>query len=321
MSFNPFRADPQISSRLDALEQSSGPRVRSAVDQALAGTRRRVADNLGGVLPAADAARIGAAHGLTGDELMLMSLGVAQDFARPPVSNFHVGCVGREAGTGNLVFGGNLEFVGAHIGNTVHGEGFVFTRAFSRGTAIETIAIGEAHPCAHCRQYLSEFAATQSLTLIDPLGHRLNMADLYPWPFDPDYLGETGIVPGTINHPELTLAPTDLPVATTRELTRLGRRSYTPYGKSPAALLLTLGDGTLIGGSAIESVSFNPTISPLQAAMIDLFAHGYAATDIAAATIAVAADAEVDYARHAAAALAAVAPGVPLRVLYWTATT
>jgi cytidine deaminase len=287
------------------------------VGQALAGTERQIADNLGGVLPAKQAAEICAAHGVTSDELMLLSLGKARDFARPPISNFYVGCVGREAGSGNLVFGGNLEFTGAHIGNTVHGEGFVFTRSFSRGTAIETIAIGEAHPCAHCRQYLSEFAATVSLTLIDPLGHRLKMADLYPWPFDPDYLGEKGIVAGTVPHPDLMLAPNGLPAATAAKLIERGRHSYTPYGKSAAAVVLTLTDGTLIGGSAIESVSFNPTISPLQAAMIDLFAHGYSAPDIASAAFAHTPGAQIDYAMHACDLLVAIAPAAEIEVLAW----
>ena len=317
MSTNPFRADPLIASRIEALEQSSGDAVRSAVSQALAATERRIADNLGGVLPARQAVEICAAHGITSDELMLLSLGRARDYARPPISNFYVGCVGREAGSGNLVFGGNLEFTGAHIGNTVHGEGFVFTRSFSRGTAIETIAIGEAHPCAHCRQYLSEYAATASLTLIDPLGHRLKMADLYPWPFDPDYLGEKGIVAGAVPHPGLALAANALPPATAARLTDIGRRSYTPYGKSPAAIVLTLKDGALIGGAAIESVSFNPTISPLQAAMIDLFAHGYAASDIASAAFGHSPAAQVDYAMHACDLLVAIAPEVELEVLAW----
>lgn len=318
MSNNPFHADPQIRARVEALELSSGATVRAAVAQALAETKRRIAENLGGVLLAKQAGEICAAHGISSDELMLLALGTARDFAHPPISDFYVGCVGREAGSGNLVFGGNLEFVGAHIGNTVHGEGFVFTRAFSRGTAIETIAIDEAHPCAHCRQYLSEFAATAALTLIDPLGHRLKMADLYPWPFDPDYLGEKGIVAGAVHHAELELAGAgDLSVAAAAKLTSLGRHSYTPYGKSPAAVLLRLSDGTLVGGGAIESVSFNPTISPLQAAMIDLFAHGYAASDISAATIAVSGKALVDYDRHAAAALAVIAPAVRLQVLRW----
>jgi cytidine deaminase len=78
-----------------------------------------------------------------------------------------------------------------------------------------------------------------------------------------------------------------------------------------------LSDGTLIGGSAIESVSFNPTISPLQAAMIDLFAHGYAATDITAAVIATTDGAQVDYVLHTVDALAFIAPGIALRMLKW----
>ena len=36
--------------------------------------------------------------------------------------------------------------------------------------------------------------------LIDPLGHRLTMAELYPWPFDPGYLGEPGYCGDTNGH-------------------------------------------------------------------------------------------------------------------------
>ncbi|MEO8756451.1 MAG: cytidine deaminase [Devosia sp.] len=319
MSNNPFQVDQRIAVRIEALEQSSGTAVRAYVAQALSTTQDRIAENLGCVLTAKQATEICDAHSISSDELMLLSLGKARDFAHPPISEFYVGCVGREAGSGNLVFGGNLEFVGAHIGNTVHGEGFVLTRSFSRGTAIETLAIGEAHPCAHCRQYLSEFAATASMTVMDPLGHRLKMADLYPWPFDPNYLGEKGIVAGEVRYPSLELKLSGDPVspAVAGKLTELGRRSYTPYGKSPAAIVLTLKDDRLIGGSAIESVAFNPTISPIQAAMIDLFAHGYVATDIAAAAAATAEEALVDYVLHAADTLAVVAPAVVLSVVKW----
>jgi cytidine deaminase len=317
LSLNPFGFDPEIRARIAALETEAGIAVRDAVSRALAETERSLAENMGGVLPAKAASAICAAHGINADELLLLSLGAAQRFAHPSISEFYVGAVGREAGTGNLVFGGNLEFTGAHIGNTVHGEGFVFTRAFSRGTAIQTLAIGEAHPCAHCRQYLSEFAAAQNLVLIDPLGHRLRMADLYPWPFDPDYLGETGIVAGAVPHPQLELRPHDLPARVAAALTRLGQRSYTPYGKAPAAMVFILKDGALIGGGAIESVSFNPTISPIQAAMVDLFAHGYAAGDIGDAIIATKHGAQVDYILHTVDALAVIAPGVALRMLAW----
>ena len=80
--------------------------------------------------------------------------------------------------------------------------------------------------------------------------------------------------------------------------------------------MLQLRDGTVIGGAAIESVSFNPTMSPLQAAMIDLFAHGYAAGDIASAAMATY-PGPVDYVRHARDLLGVVAPGVALREVAW----
>lgn len=316
LSVNPFHADPTIRARFEALDASIGADVRRAIARGLERTRRDIAGNNGGVLLRDDVDAICREHGLTVEELMRLGKSFAEGFARPPISDFHVGCVGLEAGSGNLIFGGNLEFVGAHIGNTVHGEGFVFARAFSRGTAVETICLGEAHPCAHCRQFLSEFAATRELTLIDLAGHRLKMADLYPWPFDPGYLGETGIVAGEVRHPHLSLAANDLPHATAARLTELGRQSYTPYGKAPAAIVLTLQDGAVVGGAAIESVAFNPTISPLQAAMIDLFAHGYAAGDIGSAAMA-AYPGPVDYARHARDLLGVVAPGVTLREVAW----
>jgi cytidine deaminase len=271
-------------------------------------------------LSRAEVQRIDAAFGLSGDELMLLSVKQAEGFARPAVSNFYVGCVGRETETGNLIFGGNLEFPGAHIGNTVHGEGSVFARAFSRGTSVETIAIFEAHPCAHCRQFLSEFAATAKLTLIDPMGHRLRMADLYPWPFDPDYLGEKGIVAGEVRQPRLGLVANELAPAAATKLIELGRRAYTPYGKAPAAILLMLRDGAMVGGAAIESVSFNPTMSPLQAAMIDLYAHEYEEKDVVAAVLAATRGAAVDYVKHARDLLAAIAPGVQLQVVEWAST-
>lgn len=317
MSSNPFAADPDVSKRLARLEHERGDDVRQAIGEALSRNSRDPIENIGGVLLGADAAAIARANGITPDELMLLALATAQDFARPPISDFHVGAVGREAGSDNLVFGGNLEFVGAHIGNTVHGEGFVFARAFSRGTTIETLAIGEAHPCAHCRQFLSEFAASAKLTLIDPLGHRLTLAQLYPWPFDPAYLGETGAVPGLVGWPDLTLPGDATPPGAAALLTGAVERAHAPYSKCPAAVALWLEDGRHVTGATIESVAFNPGLGPLQAALIDLYAHGYATADIEAAALGVLSGGAVDYVAGTAALLAAVAPGVPLTVHRW----
>jgi cytidine deaminase len=316
LSLNPFQADADVRERVSAISRACGDAVRTSLRAALAAGRHDLAGNMGGVVAGSAAAAIARQNGISADELMLLALEVAQDFAHPPISGFHVGAVGCEAGTGNLVFGGNLEFPGAGIANTVHGEGFVFCRAFSRGTSIDTLALGEAHPCAHCRQFLSEFATSRDLVLIDPLGHRLTLAQLYPWPFDPGYLGETGIVPGEEHDRTFNLPRRGTAADPGREaLEAAGRRSHVPYGKSPAAVQLRLRDGATVTGATIESVAFNPAMTPMQTALIDLHAHGYSFEDIVDAAVATVPGAPIDYVSAARELLSAVAPHVSLAVI------
>lgn len=318
MSLNPFIADPRVASRHAAQLARVGADVEAELTAIAAANARRVGENLGGIVEAADVARLVERFALeSAEDLMLLALPVARRFASPPISSFFVGAVGRERGTGNLVLGGNLEFPGAHLGFTVHGEGFVFTRAVSRGSVIATIAIGEAHPCAHCRQYLSEFAATRELELIDPLGHRLTMAQLFPWPFDPDYLGDTGYAPGSRSWPDLALPPGDLTEAAAARLVAAGQKGHAPYSKCPGAVVLVLNDGNMVAGAAIESVAFNPTMGPLQAALIDLAAHGYTVADIASAALATRHGGAVDYAASTTELLGRLAPGTPLTIVGW----
>lgn len=318
MSVNPFAADSAVSARLAAI----GPEVRDAiaarVKASISARNRQPASNDGGVLAAGIVADLIAEFSLASvRDLMCLLLDVAKGIANPGISNFFVGAVGLEAETGNLILGGNVEFPGTHLGFTLHGEGFVFTRAMSRGTNISVIAIGEAHPCAHCRQCLAEYAASYKLELIDPLGHTLTLAQLYPWPFDPNYLGESGAVPGRELWPALKFDEHAGSPITERLLT-VGRRSHSPYSKCPGAVVLQLSDGNSVSGHAIESVAFNPTIHPIQAAMVDLLAHGYSYSDISGATLGTVRGGDVDYTVSTRELLARLAPEIPLQVLGWT---
>ena len=318
MSLNPFRADPVVAQRLAANAARLGPRLGERIASLVAGNGTDPAAGNGGVLLAEQAAALVAEFALDGvEDLMLLALPAAQRLAQPPISSFFVGAVGRERETGHLVLGGNLEFPGTQLGTTVHGEGFVLTRAAARGTSIVTLAIGEAHPCAHCRQYLSEFAPTRDMVLIDPLGHRLTMAELYPWPFDPGYLGEVGFVPGAVGRPELELGANALEPALAAALREAGRRAHAPYSKCPGAVLLVLRDGSVVSGFSVESVAFNPTMGPLQAALIHLAAHGRGREAIAAAVLATSVGGAVDYSRSTRELLDSVAPGVPLTIVGW----
>jgi len=86
-------------------------------------------------------------------------------------------------------------------------------------------------------------------------------------------------VPGAVPWPDLTLDASGLEPDLAEALLRAGRRAHAPYGRCPAAVALRLPDGRLIVGSLIESVAFNPTISPLQSALIGLHADGGSPAD------------------------------------------
>ncbi|WP_299644456.1 hypothetical protein [Devosia sp.] len=317
MSLNPFQADPAIAARARQLSAEIGDKLSQEIARLAAAKNRRPEDNLGGIVLGSEVAILLESFALQSvEELMLLALPAARQIARPPISNFFVGAVGLERETGNLVLGGNVEFPGAHLGFTIHGEGFVFTRAASRGTTIETIAIGEAHPCAHCRQYISEFSTSRELTLIDPLGHRLSLAELYPWPFDPGYLGDAGYLAGSYDA-ALDLVPNDWPTTIADRLLDAGRRAHAPYSRCPGAVVLALADGQTVSGFSVESVAFNPTMGPLQAAMINLIAHGYDVSDIAEAALGTRLGGNVDYALSVTELLGKLAPGAPLNILGW----
>jgi cytidine deaminase len=315
VSDSPFPTDP---ARAAAHEARAGdaPAIRAAALDGLGAES-------GHVVPAERAAEVVERFDLLDvDALMLLLLDDARTLADPPMSGYWVGIVGRESDTGDLVLGGNLEFPGTHLGTTVHGEGFVMTRAYQRGTSIATLALNRAHPCAHCRQYISEFAASADLTLIDTLGHRLSLADIYPWPFAPSALGEVGAVPGIDHHPDLAIADARraeqaLPDGARTALLAAGRRAWTPYSGCPSAAVVQVADGSLWSGAAVESVAFNPTMPPLQSALIAARAHGHAWADIRAAWLGTTVGGDVDMTRSAADLLAVIAPDSPLTVVDW----
>jgi len=309
VSVSPFRPDLDVAARIARLTAAIGPAYAASLTEALA---------LGHVVPGAAVRDLVERLDLAGPrDAALLALPTATRLAKPPISGFLVGAVGIEAGSGDLVLGGNLEFPGVDLASTIHGEGFVVARTFARDTTLAVLAIGEARPCAHCRQCLSEYASSRDLVVIDPLGHSLSMAELYPWPFVPGDLGQPGIVPGAVPWPDLSLTDPRLAQDVSDLLVRTGRRAHAPYGGCPAAAVLRLGDGRLFSGALIESVAFNPTIAPLQAALIELVAHDGAYAAIESATLAVVGAADSDLTHATRALLAAVAPGASLIVAEW----
>jgi cytidine deaminase len=318
------RGDAAVARRLatlSALAERAGPDVVAEVERIVAAPSR---DPLGGsAIPAALAADLVAQHGLGSPlELALLALPVAGAMARPPISGYRVAAVGVEA-EGDLVLGANLEFPGADLGATIHAEGFVALRARRRGRRLATLAVRKAHPCAHCRQTLAEAADADQLTIVDLLGNELSLEDLYPWSFRPAALEHQGDTPGATPWPALSFAATGaaldegIPADVAAELLAAGSRAHAPYSGAPSAVVLRLDDGRLRSAGCVESVAFNPSVTAMQAALVEVAAARADAAGITAAWLGRTDGGPVDPEAGFRALLRAVAPDAKATVVDW----
>lgn len=232
-----------------------------------------------GILVATDAQRIARERGVTVDELMTMLLPLAAEYAKPPISHYKVGAVSRGL-SGNLYFGTNLEFAGQALSFTVHAEQSSVTNAWMNGeTGIDAIAV-TAPPCGYCRQFLNELVTAERLVVTMPKETR-TLRDLLPGAFGPRDLGIDG---GLMQHEEHALAiDEDDDVA--RAALIAARMSYAPYSKSFAGVALCTRDRVIVSGAYAENAAFNPSLSPLEAALSQLNLAGHAFGEIADAVL------------------------------------
>ncbi|BCP51918.1 cytidine deaminase [Kaistia sp. 32K] len=314
-----FRPDAAIGLRCEALLETVEPALNAEVAARLA-EPRPPEDGL--VLSADVAAELVARHNLADiRELMLLLVPFARNVARPPISNFTIGAVALERETGALLLGGNVEFPGANLGEAIHGEQFLSARAFSRGTSIAAIALEAAPPCGHCRQFLAEFRGGLDVDIITMQGHRIPLRDLLPWAFSPADLGEAGVTPLAPGSVRQSLAVVRSEIAEIpaleQALVAAGQFAYVPYGRAPSAVALRLVDGSVITGAALENVAFNPSLGPLQVALVNLIAAGRAYDEIELAVLGGVEKGAVDYSRDLPNLLATVAPKASFKRVVW----
>jgi cytidine deaminase len=269
-------------------------------------------------IPAAAAAALMDRHRIkSAVELAFLALPLADAMARPQISGFRVAAVGIEGETGDLLLGANLEFPGSELTTTIHAEGFVALRARHRGRTLATLAVREARPCAHCRQTLAESASAGGLRLVDPLGNDRSLDELYPLAFRPAALGMDGDVAGRVAWPNLAYAgaPPEGEVAGT--LLEAGVRAHAPYSAAPSAVALRTADGRTFAAGCVESVAFNPSVSALQAALVEVVAAGVDPASIVHAWLGAADDGAIDPEPGFRALLHAVAPAAAATVVRW----
>lgn len=218
-------------------------------------------------LPKAEVEAECARLGLEVDQLMLELLPVAQQFSISPISNFKVGAVG-QARSGDVYLGTNIEFPEMALNQTVHAEQFLLARTLHAGElGLRKIAVS-GPPCGHCRQFLNELADAAELVILDPEGQAKKLSELLPSQFGPEDLGVDGAL---LNHHPARLfwEPRNELEA---QVATAFHRSYAPYTKRPAAAGVRA-NGHIFTGVLIENAAYNPSLSPLQGALVEMVAR------------------------------------------------
>ena len=215
------------------------------------------------VITASQVESLKQATGMSDSELAFALLPMAAACSLAPISKFYVGAVARGV-SGNLYFGANMEFLGAPMQQTIHAEQCAVTHAWLRGEkALASITVNYT-PCGHCRQFMNELNTGTKLAINLPGRQAATLGDYLPDAFGPRDLDIKTLLMDEENHnlslanaDELTLAALDA-----------ANRSHAPYSHAYSGVALEAEAGTVYSGRYAENAAFNPSLPPLQAALI-----------------------------------------------------
>ena len=217
--------------------------------------------------------------GMSPERLMIKLLPIARLYARVPISNFRVGAVvkarlSKDSDEFALFLGANSEFAGQDLTQTIHAEQAAVVNAWQQGAVqIDAIAVSAA-PCGRCRQFLYELDTRHSLTIIVPQPDRDSytnerLPDLLPQAFGPKDLSAAGLTLSGEDPPTLSLKMSfDDPLVL--KALSAAERTYAPYTHNFAGCTIQINHQKIYTGSYLESVAFNPSLSPLHTAIIQM---------------------------------------------------
>ncbi len=201
--------------------------------------------------------------GLDDDALAFTLLPLAAACALTPVSNFKVGAIARGI-SGNLYFGANMEFSGAPLQQTIHAEQCAVTHAWLRNEASLVSITVNYTPCGHCRQFMNELNSGTGLHIHLPNRPTSTLGQYLPDSFGPKDLNITTLLMDPVDH-GYKIAETDV---LTQAALDGANHSHAPYSNSHSGVALEAADGTIYTGRYAENAAFNPSLPPLQAALI-----------------------------------------------------
>jgi cytidine deaminase len=222
------------------------------------------------VIPAECVSTVLAETGLTIHEFLQALLPLVRPLARPVISNYPV-TAALQGSSGAVYLGVNIEFPGLPLDGSIHAEQFAILNARQHREK-ELIAMATSVvPCGYCRQFIAEIGdgIGQLPLVINGLDPKM-FASFFPEGFDSQELGIEAHM----------LAPQGEGVAFTMDYSlrtlafQAAVCAYAPYTKAKAGVAIQTRSGTIYAGSYVENAAFNPSVSPLQAALVSLVASG-----------------------------------------------
>ncbi len=243
-------------------------------------------------------------------ELMLWLTRVASLYAYAPISGFMVGAVSL-GDSGALYWGCNLEFPGEALSLCTHAEQSAIVNAKHHGeTGVRGLAMSAA-PCGHCRQFLYELRAGPALHISLATGPT-TLGALLPEAFGPGELGNASRLLDGQDHRLSLDQPSEDPVVAAA--LAAANACYAPYTRGYAGVAVVGASGRTYAGGTAESVAYNPTVSPMEAALVPCNFAGERLADLTRAVLVESRPSGSSQLSATSAVLASLAPGVALEV-------
>ncbi|XP_054784066.1 cytidine deaminase 1-like [Prosopis cineraria] len=238
------------------------------------------------LIQASEAASMAESAAIPLPHFLLSLVSSSQSLARPPISNFPVAAVGLGP-SGRIFVGVNLEFPGLPLHHSVHAEQFLLTNLSLNAEPRLDYFVVSAAPCGHCRQFLQEIRDAPNIKLLIAsdetrdftpltkfLSHRFGPHDLLPEEvpllLEPRHNGLSMSEETTHDLANGYIANEELKVAALEA----ANKSHAPYSGCPSGVALMDGRGKIYKGSYMESAAFNPSMGPVQAALVAFVAGG-----------------------------------------------
>ncbi|MBW3694913.1 cytidine deaminase [Vibrio sp. T187] len=248
--------------------------------------------------------------GLSDNELRVALLPFAAAYSYAPISNFYVGAIVRGL-SGRLYFGANLEVSGAQLGQTVHAEQSAISHAWMKGEeGISDITINFS-PCGHCRQFMNELTTAKELKVQLPERAEKTLQEYLPESFGP---ADLGIDIGLMSKLDHQYHSDDNNPLVIKALSGLNI-SHAPYTKNLSGVALQLSNGRSFIGSYAENAAFNPSLPPLQVALIQLKLSGHDFSEIESAALVEMSEGSISHLADTQSTLEAINPDIPVSYL------